>query len=86
MKKKILNYIVVVEPDKRTGTNAPCYVAYCPTLGLADDGDTIEEALERIQELIRFHLKTLKKENEIIPIGHLEKSLVTTVQVAYPNH
>lgn len=85
MKKKILNYIVVIEPDQRTGTNAPCYVGYCPTLGLADDGDTIEEVIENIGGLIRFHIKALKREKEVIPIGSLEKSFVTSVQVAYPN-
>lgn len=52
MNTKILNYRVVVEPDERTGSNKPCFVAYCPTLGVADDGDTIDEALGNIREAI----------------------------------
>ena len=44
MEKKILNYRVVITPDQRTGTGKPCYTAYVPLLGIATDGDTIEEA------------------------------------------
>ena len=35
------------------------YTAYCPSLGLADFGKTIDEAVKRIKELISFHLESL---------------------------
>ena len=46
MEKQVLNYRIIIEPDKQTGTGKPGFTAYCPTLGVADDGDTIEEALQ----------------------------------------
>ncbi|PJE69087.1 hypothetical protein COU96_01585 [Candidatus Shapirobacteria bacterium CG10_big_fil_rev_8_21_14_0_10_38_14] len=57
MRTKVLNYRVIVKPDKRMGTEKPCFSAFCPTLGIADDGDTFEEALVNIQNLIKFHLQ-----------------------------
>ncbi|MBI4599501.1 type II toxin-antitoxin system HicB family antitoxin [Candidatus Uhrbacteria bacterium] len=82
MEKKILNYLVVLEPDTRSGTNEPCHAVYCPLLGLSDSGDTIEDALKNMQALIEFHLKSLQKENEPLPIEESGKSMVATVQVA----
>ena len=43
MQTTILNYRVIVEPDTQTGTDKPGFTALCPTLGVADDGDTVEE-------------------------------------------
>ncbi len=81
-KKKVLNYLVIIEPDKRTGTNKPCFSVYCPILGLVDNGDTIEEAMVNIKKLIKFHLESLSKEGESIPIEEPEKGLISTVQVS----
>lgn len=83
LSKKIFNYLIVIEPDKRIGTNTPCYAGYCPALGLADDGNTIEDVIERMKELIRFHLKVLQKEKQAFPENQKEKSIVTMVQVPY---
>ncbi len=55
METTILNYHVVVEPDTYTGTDEPCFTAYCYELGIADGGDTIEEALERIKDAIECY-------------------------------
>lgn len=49
MQTKVLNYRIIIEPDQETGTNKPGFTAYCPTLGIADDGDTVEEALKNIK-------------------------------------
>lgn len=62
METKILNYRIIIEPDTETGTEKPGFSALCPTLGIAADGDTIEEALIEIKSLIRFHLKCLNEE------------------------
>ena len=51
----ILDYRVIIKPDERVGSGKSCYVAYCPTLGVADDGDTVEEALKNIKSTIEFH-------------------------------
>lgn len=83
-RRKILNYLIVIEPDIRIGTNKPCFSVFCPILGLTDSGDTIEEAVSNMEKLIKFHLDCLVKENELIPIERPEKGLISTIQVSVP--
>ncbi len=78
MEAKVLNYRIIIEPDKRIGTNEPGYAAYCPTLGLADGGDTIEEAIENIKKLITFHIECLAKDKQPIPVDNEEELVLTT--------
>ncbi len=66
LKKQAINYRVIVKPDHRTGSGKRCYVAICPTLGVADDGDTVEEALANLQNTIIFHLESLKEEGKAL--------------------
>lgn len=84
MEQKILNYIVVLEPDTRTGTNEPCYSVFCPSLGLSDSGDTIEEAIENMKKLIVFHLESLHNEQELAPAAIDKQPIISTVQIVYP--
>lgn len=87
MQKQVLNYRVIIEPDKRTGTGEHCFTAYCPKLGLADDGDTIEEALSAIQEGIQCYLEALAKDGVEIPAeDNIEAGLVTSTKVAIPQN
>ena len=83
-KRKVLNYLIVIEPDVRTGTNRPCFSVFCPVLGLADSGDTIEEAISNMEKLIKFHLDCLTQESEVIPIERSEKGLISAIQVPVP--
>jgi len=71
METKILNYRIIIEPDKRTGSNTSCYSALCPILGIADSGDTIEEAIENI-----------KKRIEVEPIYQISTSSETSASQA----
>ena len=80
-KNYVLDYRVVVKPDKRLGGNKPCFTAYCSTLGVADDGDTVEEALENIRKTIAFHLKCLQAEGKEVPIDRPSEELVANTQV-----
>ena len=82
--KKILNYRIIIESDQRTGTNKPCFSIYCPALGLADSGDTIEEAMLNMTNLINFHLDSLSKEGEPIPVEKPEKEIIGILQVSPP--
>lgn len=80
--KTILNYRVVVEPDERTGTNEPCFTAYCPTLKIADDGNTIDEALANIKEGIECYLEALIKEDQEIPRpDNLKEGVISGITV-----
>ncbi|MBI4253200.1 type II toxin-antitoxin system HicB family antitoxin [Candidatus Uhrbacteria bacterium] len=85
MEQRLLNYVVILESDIRTGSDEPCYSIYCPSLGLSDSGDTIEDALENMKDLIVFHLDSLRKEQEPIPTAGIAQPLIATVQVAYPS-
>jgi len=59
--QKVFNNQVIVYSDRIVGSNKVCFTAYCPVLGIADSGKTIDEALNNIKNLIRFHLACLKK-------------------------
>ncbi len=81
---KDLQYNVIIMPDRRTGTGELCYSVQCPSLGLADEGETIEEAIENIKKLIAFHLQSLAEEGEEVPQEETDKSLLTAVRVQFP--
>lgn len=85
MKTHVLQYAVVIEPDTETGTDKPGFSAYCPALGVADDGNTIDEALANIKKTIAFHLACLKEEGMEIPTSSPSGTVVTSVQISYPN-
>lgn len=85
MKIRILNYRIIVTPDIQTGTGKPGFTAYCPTLGVADDGDTIEEALANIKKAMGIFIESLAEDKQPIPVDNPEHDIVTTAQVKAPN-
>jgi predicted RNase H-like HicB family nuclease len=57
------SYTVLFEPAEEGG-----YVAFCLALpGLVSDGDTYEEARERVTEAIEGYLKSLVKDGQRFP-------------------
>lgn len=84
MRQKIANYTIIIEKQKRFGTNKTCYAAYVPILGIATEADTIEQVEKEIQSLIQFHLDCLAEEGETIPV-ETEPTLVTRFQVLIPS-
>lgn len=57
MKKRILNYTVILEPADEGG-----YIVFVPALpGCFTQGETIEEALEMARDAIEDYLLTLKE-------------------------
>jgi predicted RNase H-like HicB family nuclease len=82
MQTKILNYRVIVEPDWQTGTRQPVYTAVCPTLGVADDGKTIEEALVALRGAIRAYVESLMDDGLPVPVDQPEFDFVTTAQIS----
>jgi len=85
MKQKVANYTVVIEKEKRTGTNDTCYTAFVPLLGIATEADSIEQAEIAIKSLLEFHLESLSEEGEEIPLES-SNSLVTKTEVALPKN
>lgn len=80
MEKKLLNYRVVVEKEN-VGKNKYIYNAYCPALGIADYGNTIDLAIKRITDLIQFHIESLIQEGHEIPVEKDVTTLITSVEV-----
>ncbi len=85
MQTKILNYRIIVTPDKQTGTGKAGYTAFCPTLGVADDGGTIDKALANIKEAIEAYVDSLVKDKEPVPVDYPERDIVTTAQINAPS-
>jgi predicted RNase H-like HicB family nuclease len=65
---------VVIEKDKDG------YYAYCPELqGCYTQGNTYEEAIENIKDVIRLHLEDRMEQGEEIPQS--EMTSLTTLEV-----
>ena len=82
--QRVFNYQVVVYSDSTVGSNKLRFTAYCPVLEVADSGKTIDDALNNIKSLIKFHLECLKKEKSPIPKGFAIKGeeVITTAKVS----
>lgn len=53
MQTKVLNYRVIIEPENYSD-GSKVYNAYCPTLSVADYGDSVEEALNSLKDGIEL--------------------------------
>jgi predicted RNase H-like HicB family nuclease len=67
MQVQNLQYRIIITPDKRTGSGQNCFTAFCPLLGVADDGDTIEESLHNIRGAIEAYVESLIEDGKMIP-------------------
>jgi len=82
--KRYYEYRILITPDVRTGSGQRGFSAYVPALGIADDGDSVEEAYENIRALIIFHLESLRREKEPLPVEQPSAEFITTARVAVP--
>lgn len=80
MEKQILNYRVIIEPEKVGGKTV--YNAYCPSLGVADYGNSVEEVLESIKDGIKLAIECLLEEKKEIPQDNIEEQFITTVRIS----
>ena len=71
----------MIEYDARTGTDEGAYTAYVPVLGLAADGDTIDEALKNVEGSVAAYVQSMREDNLEIPADAKEQFLVATAQV-----
>jgi len=78
MQTKVLNYRIIVSPDTQTGVGKPGFTALCPTLGVADDGDTVEQALTSVRGAIQVFVDSLVEDNEPVAIDQPEQDIITT--------
>ncbi len=82
MQKQVLNYRIIIEPEKMGRKTV--YNAYCPTLGIADYGDSIDEVLKSIKDGIELALECLTEEDKEIPVDNIKDQTVTTTEVKVP--
>ncbi|MCS6951117.1 MAG: type II toxin-antitoxin system HicB family antitoxin, partial [bacterium] len=73
---KVYDFKVLLEPDEEAGG----YVVTCPSLpGCYSQGETVEEALANIREVIELCLEDLLARGE--PVPDATKTLIGTVLV-----
>ena len=77
---KVLNYRVIIEPEEYPD-GSKVYVAYCPTLGISDYGDSVEKVLESIKDGIELAVKSLTKGKNEIPSDNTNKQIITSTQI-----
>ena len=82
MKTKVLNYRVIVEPETYANGKR-VFNAYCPTLQVADYGDSVEEVLLSIKDGLVLAIESLKKEGSLVPEDNIEEQMVTSVKVDF---
>ncbi|MCX6817045.1 MAG: type II toxin-antitoxin system HicB family antitoxin [Candidatus Beckwithbacteria bacterium] len=83
MDTKVLNYRIIIEPEKYKDGGV-VYVAHCPTLGISDYGDTVEEVLISIKEGIQLAVECLAKKNQEVPVDSLEDQIITSAKISPP--
>jgi len=80
MQTQILNYRIIIEPEKMDRKTV--YNAYCPTLGVADWGNSVEESIKNIQSLIKFHIECLLEDKIEVPVDNLDKEIVASTRIS----
>ena len=80
--KRYFEYRIVITPDVRTGSGEKGFTAFVPALGIADSGDSVEEAFQNVRALIAFHLECLRKEKQPLPVEQPSAEFITTARVA----
>ena len=80
MKRVDLNYRIIIETE-RAGDNSIVYIAYCPTLGISDYGDSVEEARSNMHEAIQCHIEGLLKTGDSIPPADTDNYFVSTSRI-----
>lgn len=78
MKREVLSYSVILTPAPEGG-----FTAVVPAIsGCYTEGDTYEETLENVRDVIQLCLEHLSNEGEDIPVESASSTL-TTVTVEH---
>ena len=80
MEKNVLNYRIIIEKE-RYDDGSIVYTASCPTLGVYDYGETIEEVLTSITDGITLAVETLAKEKKEIPLDRIDEQIITSTKI-----
>ena len=55
METQVLSYRIIIEPEKQGKKTV--YNAFCPTLGVADYGNSVDEVLQSIKDGIELAIE-----------------------------
>jgi predicted RNase H-like HicB family nuclease len=80
MAMKTYNFKVVIEPDEDFDGNPAGWHVYCPALerlGGSTWGETREEALKNINEVVRMVVESMLEHDEHIPEESADRAEVT---------
>jgi len=61
MEQTVLNYRIIIEPEEYEDGSV-VYAAFCPTLGISDYGETIEQVLDSIKDGIELAARYCDKQ------------------------
>jgi len=84
MDTKVLNYKVIITPEKLKGKTV--YNALSPTLGVADWGKTVEQAIEHIKGAIECYIECLLKNHEPIPSEDADDFMIVNASIPFPKN
>lgn len=79
MEKAVLSYRVIIEPEKIGRKTV--YNAYCPSLDVADYGDSIEEVLKSMKDGIKLAIECLLEEKKNVPKDNIEEQVIASVRI-----
>lgn len=75
------NYRLIIEKELMSKGKRAIYNAYCPALGLADFGSTIDSAIANITKLISFHIESLVVLGHPVPDERDATTIITSVSI-----
>ncbi len=71
-------YTVVIEPDEDG-----VYIATVPSVpGVVEQGEHVEEAVERLKEALAFHLESMEMEGDELPPSDTPEREVRNIELA----
>ncbi len=80
MKTKLLNYRIIVEKEK-TSKGGVIYVAYAPSLGISDFGESVELAVSHMEDAIKLYVETLLEQKQAVPEPDTDDYFVTSRKI-----
>lgn len=82
MEAQIANYRIIIEPEIQNGSKV--YNAYCPTLDIADYGDSIEKVLKSIHDGIELAIESLVEDGKEVPVDNIKEQFITSTEAKIP--
>lgn len=74
----VRRYTVVIEPDEDG-----VYIATVPSVpGVVEQGEHVEEAVERLKEALAFHLESMEMEGDVLPPSDTPEREVRNIELA----